>query len=134
MCSSCGQGDLLEDIHDRYPQIELRGTEYSSQAVQFTSKRIEDAVITQLDLVTQSLDEKFDMVISNDVLEHIEDDVIAIQNLYKMTKKYCLIKTIQGAFYEYEKKTVGHVRSYTREELENKLTGVGFKLMDIARK
>lgn len=79
-----------------------------------------------LDIQKEALEEKFDLVILSEVLEHLEDDLQALCNIFEMTKKYLLIVTLQGKMREAEKE-VGHLRNYTKDDLIEKLHKAGFK-------
>ncbi len=126
---SCGGGELLREIAVRYPAVELAGTEYSQRRLGVAAQHIPPERLYQLDLVTEALDRQFDLVVCSEVLEHIADDRAAIANLRRMTHRYLLITTVQGPFYEYERQSVGHVRSYTRADLETKIQEAGFRIV-----
>lgn len=126
---SCGGGELLSEMAMRYPAVELAGTEYSRRRLEAAAQRIPRERLYQLDLVTEALNRQFDLVVCSEVLEHIADDHAAIANLRRMTRRYLLVTTIQGPFYEYERQSVGHVRSYTRADLEGKIQEAGFRIV-----
>ena len=78
---------------------------------------------------------KFDLIICVDVMEHIQDDIKVFSNFYRALKKggYLLINTpsIFGGsdvHSDEDESFVGeHARvGYSREELENKLIPLGF--------
>ena len=83
-----------------------------------------------LNIEKEALDKKFDLVICNDVLEHLKDDEKALCNIRKMTDRYFICNTIQGRMYESEG-LVGHVRSYRKGELVEKLKAGGFRPIKI---
>ena len=66
----------------------------------------------------------------SEVLEHIPNDVAALQNLRKMTRKYLLISTPQGRMRKFETQ-VGHVRNYAPGELVNKIKSSGFTVLSV---
>lgn len=85
--------------------------------------------IYQLDLVEpgfennqSSLREKFDTIFSLNVVEHIEDDHLAIRNARYLLKKGGNLIILVPAFnflYNQLDKTLGHYRRYSRQTLEN---------------
>ena len=81
-----------------------------------------------LDVTEASLDTSYDLVICSEVLEHIPNDLIAIRNLKKMTKKYLLVSTPQGRMRGFEKQ-IGHVRNYASGELVGKIESSGFTII-----
>jgi SAM-dependent methyltransferase len=121
----CGQGSPLEDIAKRKPGIELAGVDISPYAVELARQHMPTAQYSVLDLTTETLPRKFDLIICTDVLEHIPDDRAAIRNMRQMCGRWCLVSTIQGRMRSYEKH-VGHVRNYKRGELRRKLEEGGF--------
>ena len=64
-----------------------------------------------------------------DVLEHIEDDVLFLEKIFKVLENNgCLLITVpalQSLYSEFDNE-VGHFRRYTLNDLENKLRSVGF--------
>ncbi len=73
----------------------------------------------------------FDTVISLNVLEHIEDDVLALRNMYQLlTPKGRLILIVPAHPYLYGSmdRAIGHYRRYTSHELKQKLSDVGFEV------
>jgi len=83
-------------------------------------------------------DETFDRVIASEVLEHIDDDVAALAELFRVTKPGATIAVTVPATLservcwrlsdEYHAPFVegGHVRIYTESELRAKLRAAGF--------
>ncbi len=72
------------------------------------------------------MSQRFDLIFSSDVVEHVNDDQIMINNMFKICNKYCLIATVQGRMREFEK-DIGHVRNYKLGELAEKMQRAGFE-------
>src|SRR5574341_88791 len=85
--AGCGTGLLLAEISLRFPQAQLAGSEYSKRGNERAKKRLPKAEFHVLDLARQKYGRKFDLVTCIDVLEHIQDDRAALQNLHGMTAK-----------------------------------------------
>jgi SAM-dependent methyltransferase len=128
----CGQGSLLAELRSHFPHIVPNGVDISSSALALARQRVPDAKFCVLDITKRSLDKKCDLVVCSEVLEHIPDDVSAIQNLRKMTKNYLLVSTPQGRMREFEKQ-IGHVRNYARGELLTKLEKNGFAILSVVQ-
>lgn len=122
----CGEGSLLKDILTDQKEIRANGADISKTALAIARGKIKKGNFYLLDIQRQALDEKFDLVICSEVLEHLEDDAQALCNIFKMTNKYLLIVTLQGKMREAEKE-VGHLRNYTKGDLLEKLHKAGFK-------
>jgi len=126
--AGCGQGELLKEIQEFYPRVQrVAGIDFSLASVNITRQRIGAGRFEVIDLQTQRLDEKYDLTLSVDVMEHIPDDEAALTNLRQMTSKYALVSSIQGNFLpQWEADVVGHVRNYRRGELASKMKRAGF--------
>jgi SAM-dependent methyltransferase len=106
----------------------------------FTSKKISNVIFGVEDLTAINHKERFDLIVSVDVMEHIEDDVKVFNNFYNALKKdgYLLINTpsIYGGsdvHEEDDESFIGeHARvGYSKEDLETKLIPLGFKTYQI---
>jgi SAM-dependent methyltransferase len=125
----CGQGSPLEFMAQKRPEVELCGVDISSKAVELAGRRLPHATFKTLDLTSGALPRKFDLVICSDVLEHISDDRAALDNILRMTARWCLVGTIQGRMRDFEAAAVGHVRNYARGELRGKMEAAGFHVI-----
>jgi SAM-dependent methyltransferase len=76
--------------------------------------------------------ESVGLIIAFDVMEHIDDDLNAIRQLYQVLRKGGILILTVPAFnllWGIQDVVTGHKRRYLREEIENKLKGVGFDLL-----
>lgn len=122
----CGEGSNLLYLKQMFPQTNLFGVDVSRKAIE-KAKTLVDAEFVVLDAQGDYPLRNFDFVISSDVIEHLEDDMAALRNIYRITNKYALIASVQGRMRDFEK-TIGHIRSYDYGELQHKLESVGFKI------
>jgi ubiquinone/menaquinone biosynthesis C-methylase UbiE len=77
-------------------------------------------------------DKTYDSVILVNVLEHIEDDVAALNGLYRILKPggYLLLFVPALKFlYSDLDKLVGHFRRYKKAELDERVAGAGFEII-----
>jgi len=126
----CGQGSFLAELKTEFPSIKPYGIDRSRSAVELASERVPGGHFSVFDITEYALEEKCDLVVCSEVLEHIPDDITALQNLRKMTGKYLLISTPQGRMREFEKQ-VGHVRNYGAGELVTKINSNGFTVLSV---
>lgn len=118
----------------KMPQIEYTPTDFAGEFL--ASKNLD---ITHLDLENNS----YDLIICYHVLEHIEEDMLAMRELFRVLRPQgsCFIQTPfkEGDIYENSavktaeerKEHFGqedHVRVYSAEGLTQRLTSVGFKV------
>lgn len=103
----------------------------------FRQKKLFNVRFEVEDLTKISYDNEFDLIVSVDVMEHIEDDVTVFQNFYRALKPggYLLINTpsIYGGsdvHEDSEKSFISeHARDgYSEEDLRSKLEPFGFSV------
>jgi len=126
----CGSGENLAALaaSDRY---ELSGVDVSSEGIELARKRVASArLLKVLDVEREALPERFDLVMSIQVVEHIVDDVAALRNIAAMARRYVFISTLAGKMRASEVLT-GHVRNYSPVELRRKLEVVGLRVIDV---
>lgn len=125
----CGTGFVLKGIHDKYPTASLFAVEYYSEGIEHASKRVPTAKIKQLDATKMNEIGVYDVVASFDVVEHIPDDVKALNNFYSALKEGgSLILTVpqHPSMWSKSDDFAGHIRRYTRSELLDKVRNSGF--------
>ncbi len=137
-----GFGQYAYYIARRYPQTEVIGvdlkTDYLEQAQRFVAQTsVADRVrFVQDDLTSLQTEGPFDLILSVDVLEHIEDDLAVLRNFARVLRPggYVVINTPsdqggsdvqasgQQSFIE------EHVREgYSREQLAARLQAAGLE-------
>jgi SAM-dependent methyltransferase len=78
----CGKGILLRKLRDKYPGACLHGVEPSKNALKFFQKVFPDVSLFEgIFEDSPFLCEKFDLVASNGVLEHVPDPVVFMKNI-----------------------------------------------------
>lgn len=78
--------------------------------------------------------DKYDVICAFDVLEHIEDDDLAISNIYRSLKSHGLfifsVPAFQFLFSSHDV-YMKHYRRYSKSEIKNKIINNNFELLDI---
>jgi len=128
----CGEGSLLKEIK-KIKNALLNGVDFSRVALKKAKENMPHGSFAILDITDSSNQyfnskNKFDLVIAADIIEHINNDCAVIKNLKRLSNKYILISTLQGNMRDTEKK-MGHVRSYRKNELEEKLKKEKIKII-----
>lgn len=122
---SCGTGHCLKMLNDKYNCNNLTGTELSKIALEIASKICPSAKFAQLDIRDDSLPQQFDLILFQQVLEHLERPEEALDNLVKMLHKDgVLIITIpDGRLDDF----AGHIHFWSKDSfkffLERTLVG-----------
>ena len=123
----CGAGDNLLELSTA-GAIQLTGCDVAETALALARRRIPSARFAVLDVERQTLPEKFELVMSVQVLEHVVDDVAALRNMAAMSSQYVLVSTMKGRMRPSEV-AIGHVRNYGDVELRRKLDLAGLRLV-----
>lgn len=94
--------------------------------------------VSQFDLDMKApaefVSEPFDTVVCLNVLEHIEDDLFALEQMHRVLKpggKLALLVPAHQLLYGEFDRAVGHFRRYEKRELVNKLKQAGFTLRGV---
>jgi SAM-dependent methyltransferase len=128
----CGAGHNLPLLARGRRLERLVGADVAEAALERARERAApgggSVEFVRLDVERQALAERFDLVFSSLVLEHLPDDEAALANLRAMARRDVVVATIAGDFERYRAwdEAVGHVRNYRRGELEAKLEAAGF--------
>lgn len=138
----CGDGFNLTWLKEHF--VNLYGTDYNLLRAT-RAKNLNLAKIAVADITDYAAhDNSFDVVFFNHVLEHIPDDVKALQEVYRIIKKggVCIlgipnegVRWWQWA-YKLEpqsRETTDHVHFYTPTSAKNLCTSVGFEIMEVKR-
>jgi ubiquinone/menaquinone biosynthesis C-methylase UbiE len=110
---SCGTGHCIKEIQEKYHLKKIVGTEFSDSAIKVARQVVPNAEIVSLNIETQVLPELFDIILCQQVLEHLIYPEKALHNLVKMLdKKGVLIITIpDGRKDDFE----GHINFWSIE-------------------
>ena len=125
----CGEASNLVSVGQRFPNAELYGFDISETALQRARSHVKGR-FSLLDIQKEAPNRRFDLSICSDVLEHLEDDVAAIEHIHEVTNRYALISTLQGRMRAFEKQ-IGHLRNYKRGELQRLLASAGFEIAKV---
>lgn len=130
----CGEGNLLENLGSEYN--ELYGMDISTIALDNISPVVKDNItffigdLSKKDSLTSM---KFDVIICSEVLEHIENDAAAIENLNELLNSSGhLIITVpyKNKYWTKHDEFSGHFRRYEFDEIINKLKKNGFSIIE----
>ena len=126
----CGSGENLAALAaaGRY---DLTGVDVSHEALKLAKRRVPSARLLPLDVQRGQLPEQFDLVISLQVVEHLLDDLSALQNMARMARKFVFVSTVQGRMRRSEI-AIGHVRNYSAVELRRKLELAGLEVAEVS--
>ena len=127
----CGTGFVLSGIRHALPGIRLAGSEIFVQGLSFARQRLPDADLMQMDARNIPFSEEFDAVGAFDVLEHIAEDEVVLQEMFRALKPGggLLITVPQHMFlWSATDEEACHVRRYSASELRAKVGQAGFEV------
>jgi len=130
----CSSGFLLGKIRHAFPHGHVVGADYVPGPLRKLAADHPDWPLIQFDLTTSPLpDACLDAVSLANVLEHIEDDGKAVQQVFRMLRPggaaVIEVPAGPGLFDIYDKQLL-HFRRYSRQSLHKLLTGAGFEVHD----
>ncbi|MEX1053813.1 MAG: class I SAM-dependent methyltransferase [Nitrosopumilaceae archaeon] len=133
-----GLGTFSEHVIRDFPDSAITLSDISSSYIQNLKERFSGKNVTvyKLDLNVQEDYEnigyeKFDSIIAINVLEHVKNDELALQQLYKMLRKNGTLIILVPAnkfLYNVIDKSIDHWRRYTKKELETKIKNTKFSV------
>lgn len=121
----CGTGFVLEGVRKAFPQVRLEGTEFYEEGLAFARKRIPDARFERMDAVHMREVASYDVIGAYDVIEHIEQDVVVLQNLARAVRPGgSVVITVPQHMWLWSAvdERACHVRRYSRRELLHKIS------------
>ncbi|MCW8278798.1 methyltransferase [Pseudomonas sp. PCH199] len=127
----CGTAFVLEGVRNSYPNADLYGSEYFEEGLIHAKERIPSATFVKLDATAMSEESHYDVIGAFDVIEHIEQDQLVLNNLARALKQggSLLISVPQHRWlWSHVDEFACHVRRYTRPELIKKVKAAGLEV------
>lgn len=129
----CGTGFVLQMLRKAFPDWGIQAAETQFDGLAFAKSRLQSgALFLQMDACAIPFREEFDVIGAFDVLEHIQDDLAAIKQIYKALKNRgtLLLSVPQHRFLwsKYDE-TACHYRRYAAKDIERALAEAGFAIL-----
>ena len=133
-----GLGTISEKIiHDMGPSSHITLTDVSVRYVQLLRIKyssFKNVSVSKMDLnIREEYSkigyEKYDSIVAINVLEHVKDDLLALNGLYKMLKKggiLIILVPCHKFLFNVIDENLGHFRRYTKKEIRGKINGTNF--------
>jgi ubiquinone/menaquinone biosynthesis C-methylase UbiE len=129
----CSSGFLLQEIRTALAGAEVIGADYVRGPLERLAKTIPDVPLLQFDLTQCPLpDSSLDAVVLLNVLEHIQDDSLAIRQVFRVLKPngVAVIEVPAGPhLYDVYDKFLMHFRRYRADDLARLLRDAGFDIL-----
>ena len=124
----CGTGANLEALQRELGIEDITGIDLSDKALDVARQRVRGEFSVFDVMADAPLPRKYDLVMTSQVIEHVEQDDLFLQKLHAMCGRYVFVGTIQGKMRKSEV-SIGHLRNYTRAGLEAKMRAAGFDIV-----
>lgn len=140
--AGCGDGVNLK-VLTQISNAEIYGIDYNPLRVERAKREFPQAKIFQMDLIKLQMNDKFDIILCNQVLEHIKEDEMVLKNLYKILKddgimilgvpnEGCLLAQLRNRFIQpYIQRTTDHINFYKEKEIRAKIESARFQIEEI---
>lgn len=127
----CGTGYVIKGISEKFISVTLNASEYHEEGLIYARKRLPNCKFTKLDVTTMTEIDAYDCIGSFDVLEHINDDQVVLENLYRSLRLggYLIITVPQHPWlWSQADHLAHHIRRYTSSDLIRKARIAGFRI------
>ena len=128
----CGTGIVLSRVRADLPHLRLTGGDLLPVALEIARDRVPDATFAQIDVRSLPFAGEFDVVCALDVLEHVDEDSLALEQVSRALRPGggIIVSVPQhmwlwSAADEYGR----HRRRYSRRQLAGLLDGAGFDVV-----
>lgn len=128
----CGGGVVLHEMALHFPGLSLAGGEVQARGLALARRRLPNVKLFQMDARYVPFEDEFDVVGAFDVLEHINEDEAALEQMHKAAAPGGGIlltvpqhEFLWGPIDDYS----AHKRRYTHMGLVKKVERTGFKVV-----
>jgi len=92
--AGCGNGYVTEFIKRKYPDARISAMDFDEGKIAVAKSRVEGVDFSVGNIYeTRQQENAFDLVVSTEVLEHLENPGAALQELVRISKRYIIIST-----------------------------------------
>src|SRR5262245_22784177 len=126
--AGCGTGGLLKDLQ-RYGKVVA--ADFSEEAVQYCKLRGYSICQSSI-LKTPIREHSFDCIVGLDVIEHLDEDLVALQELYRICKAGGYLCVTVPAFqflWSSHDELNHHKRRYSKPQIEVQLRSARFQVL-----
>jgi SAM-dependent methyltransferase len=82
----CGTGVVLAGLRARLPYLALSGADLLADSLAVARERVPEAEFAQVDIRQLPYTEEFDVVCALDVLEHVDEDALALEQIARASR------------------------------------------------
>jgi trans-aconitate methyltransferase len=128
----CGTGFVISSVSKYFPSVKVSGSEYFEDGLVYARQRLPNAEFTQMDARRIPYNSEFDAIGVFDVLEHIEEDEVVLQQIFKALRPegtlFITVPQHDWLWSEVDEHAC-HVRRYSESDLRRKVCNAGFRVV-----
>ncbi len=129
----CGEGYLTAHIKEHNRYIDIEGIDYYDHIIEIAKGLHRDIKFLQGSIYELPYENnKFDILISSEVLEHLDNPERAINEIKRVSKKYCIITVPNEPYFRIANvcrfkyissfgNTPGHIQNWTKKDFKELL-------------
>lgn len=125
----CGNGQLCDEIHGRFPQMKIAGVDLSEAQIAANRVRLPWGT-WYVGHLSDALDldgARFDLVTATELIEHLDRPDALLANARRLLAPGgALILTTQSGKVQETERRVGHLQHFTTEKMASMLREAGF--------
>jgi hypothetical protein len=127
--AGCAHADFLQELSRRKKGVSYQGCDLCKEVIDHNRGTIPGIEFSIADLtqITSSDFKQYDLVVTSEVLEHIENWQLALENLLSLSSRYALITVPAGRRHAMDRR-IGHFKHYTIEEVSGEVAKAGFRV------
>ncbi len=127
----CGEGYTTHFLKSQHPEISICALDVEENIIALAKQLHGGIDFRQGDIHQLHFpDKSFDIVMANEVLEHLDDPDVALEEIKRVAKKYCLVSVPHEPFFRIANmarlrylgdlgNTPGHVQNFTKRQFES---------------
>jgi len=129
--AGCGEAIVMRKLLDLRPDLNIEGLDISADSLQVAKQALPQNKFYQGSIMNMPIsDKQYDLVMSLEVLEHVDDPEAALREIQKRAAKYCLISVplepyfsmgnlITGSNIKRWGKDPEHINFWSRKDIVN---------------
>lgn len=128
----CGAGYILERLRNDLPAAHLVGGDALLEGLEIAARRVPSASFYRMDATKIPFRRAFDIVTALDVLEHVDDDIAAIDEIASAVRPgggMIVTAPQHRSLWSAQDVGAGHVRRYRAGQLRRRLESRGLEIV-----
>jgi cyclopropane fatty-acyl-phospholipid synthase-like methyltransferase len=128
--AGCAHADFLRALSRERPDVSLHGCDICQELMDHNAAALPSIQFATVDLTRDKFPKEgtFDVVVTSEVLEHIEDWQHALRNVLAHSHRYVFVTVPAGPRYSIDQR-IGHFKHYTIAEVAAVVEAAGFRVL-----